>query len=800
MNYFGLVLALRNLKKNKIPTILKIAGVFLGISLALILFLYVEHERSIDHFYPNFTSIYRVSNSYNSPNDPGWSGPTVAPPVAGVIVQNFPQVESYTRVFPDNEMVFSFEDKSFEEDKVYYVDSTFFKVFEIPLVAGNPEECLKVRNSAVLSVSTAKKYFGTTDCVGKTLEIEKRPAVIITGIYDDLPSTSSFNMDLLLSWSSPNFVSQRNDNNWNLMYVLTFLKISQPINCDEFSLALTNVLEVNRPKDNQDSEYKYYIEPLKDLYLNSQFASGAQKSGNSNLVAILFAAGLILIFLGWINYTNIATAVSIKRQNEVSVLRFNGAKKSELFKRFFIESIVINLVAIGLAVAFTALLLPYINKLLGLNISFDVLNKGFYQWLILLLLGGTILNAVYESFILSSLSMSFGFKSGGSNANRGKILKHTLLAFQYFSCILMIFYTLVIFFQTRHLINKEIGIKSSNVLVLKGSNLKGYQKDVFNKMESFKKELIAFPEVNSVTSSNTIPANYSFIDGVHRPGRETEKSVSHTIVQGDNKFLDTYEVDIIAGNTFYENTASNMNKALISESSARYLGFSEPKDAIGEFIVRDFLNREYEILGVFKDFKLGNKSLETYPIAIYHQPQEARFISVSYTTPTPLKLFEKINAKWQTFFPELYLRHFYLDQSYNAFYTTEISQQKIFILFSLSSIVINCLGLFALALFTMERRTKEIGVRKVNGARVIDVLILIFKEYFILILISALVALPLAYFISKNWLKDYGEKIEIGPTFYLFPIITVFIISILTIFYHSLKVANRNPVEALRYE
>lgn len=800
MNYLSIILTLRNLLKNKISAFLKLLSVFLGISIALILFLYVQHEKSFDKFYPNYSNIYRLSNSYSSPNGPGWSGATVSPPVARVIHQNFPQIDATTRLYRDSELVFSFNDMTFEEDNVYYADSSFFDVFNIPLTIGNPKECLKVRNTAVLSKSIAEKYFNTTDCIGKTLKIENREEVQVTGVFEDLPSSSSLDLDILLSWSSPNFVSVKNDDNWNLLFVLTFLKISQPINCKDFSLLVTNILESSRPKKEQDMPRNYYVEPLEDVYLNSQFTSGAQKSGNLKLVSILFASGLILIFLGWINYINISTAVSIKRQKEIGVLKYFGAKKSQLLILFSVEAIVLNFLAIILALAFTALLLPQINQLLNIDIALGVLNTSFYIWFIPLLICGTLIIAIYESSVLSALNSPFILKPLGGKSKNGKVLKRSLLAFQYVSCILMIFFTLVIYAQTRHLIQKDIGLKSSDVLVLKGLSIKGYQKNVFARLESFKNELMTIPEVKSVTSSNTVPANYSFIDGVHRPGQENEKSVNHTIIQGDYKFLDTYEVDIIAGKDFYEKTTSNTDKALISENSAKLLGFSQPQDAVGKTIVRDFLSREYEVLGVFQDFRLGNKFLETYPIVIYHQPQEARFISVSYNTSAPLNLHKKINEKWNSFFPDLHLRYFYLDQSYNAFYTEEISQQKIFILFSLSSILINCLGLLALALYTLERRTKEIGVRKVNGAGLRNVLLLIFKEYFVLILLSSAMALPLAFVISQHWLKDYGQKIIIGLPFYLLPVIIVTSISILTIFYHSLKVARKNPVHSLRHE
>ncbi len=801
--------AWRNLINSKVYSFLNILGLATGLACFLLIALYVKDEMSYDRFYPNAERIYRINS------DIRFGGADMHMPVTSdmmgqLLKKDYPQVEQYTRIYTfDGDKLIKKGNEYIDESKVANVDSTFFNVFQMPVISGNTKHALDDPNTVVLTESSAKKYFGTTDVVGKVIETkdDKNPYKI-TAVIKDFPENAHFRFDFLFSMRNVDYPwGKLTSHNF-----YTYLLLKKGTDYKAFEKNFTAYIEryvlpeakkymnINSMAEFEKAGNKlvYSLIPLTDIHLHSDRQFELSPSGNIQYVYIFSAVALFILLIACINFMNLTTARSANRAKEVGIRKVLGTERKFLIFQFLTESTLMALLSVTIAVIAVYFVLPLFNDVANKQMALTSLfSPKILPLLIALPVVVGLLAGSYPAFFLSSFrpievlkgKLKLGSKSGG--------LRSILVVFQFATSIILIIGTIVVYKQLHYIQTKDIGFNKNQVLVIDGTGNLG------NNVQAFKNEVLNMPGVISGTLSSFLPVtNSSRSDNTWSKDAvsSTTNSLDMQNWKIDYDYIKTMGMKIKEGRDFSKDFAGDSSAVIINETTAKILGYKNP---IGQRIYTTHYGSDsmvpYTIVGVVKNFNYQTLHHQVGPLAftLNNNPYTASF---KINTSNIQGLITQIRSKWKSMSSGIPFSYRFLNESFNEMYRAEQRAGTIALIFSVLAIFIACLGLFGLATFIAEQRTKEIGIRKVLGASVQGIVSMLSKDFLKLVTIAFVIAVPVAWYAMNVWLRSFAYRISLSWWIFIAAGVAAFSIAFVTVSFQAIKAAIANPVESLRTE
>ncbi|QQS35415.1 MAG: ABC transporter permease [Ignavibacteriales bacterium] len=801
-----LKIALRNLLRFKAYSTINIAGLAVGMACCILILLYVFDEMSYDRFHKNADRIYRIAvngtlgeNNFNAAVSP--------PPLRNALMTDYPEVVSATRVKNFGYPVLRYGDKVFSEEKFFWVDSTFFDVFTVEFISGNPATALNAPEKVVLTERMAKKYFGDEDPVGKLINSDNRRDYKITGVVKEFPENSHFHFDFLASLSSYEFIDQQG---WLSNDFYTYFLLKEDFPPEEFEAKLPVIVDthvwpvierfLNVPREDLKkggAKYAYVFQPLTDIHLHSHLDVELEPNGDVSYVLIfsLIAAGILLI--ACINFTNLATARSANRLKEIGVRKTLGSNRQQLIKQFLTESILMTFLAVIISLILIEIALPYFKELVGKDLSLGIISKIYtIPLLVVFILIVGIFAGGYPALYLSSFNPVKVLKKETGHSGKNPWLRNSLVVVQFAVSITLFIGTIIVYNQLDFISNKKLGFNKDQVVVVKKTD------DIGRQMESFRNELKNIPGIFNASNSNSIFGE----DFGNTPYKIYGTNDNHliNILFADHNFASVYGIEMAKGRYYSEEFRSDTSSIVLNETAARELGIYD--DPIGKQIVRahaeDQVPFVYTVVGVMKDFHYQSlhRRIEPVIIHLYFPGGFGRNVSVKIPPDNIDQKLQEIKTVWHKYAGNQAFEYVFFDEDFAKVYESEKRAGIIVTVFSLLAILIACLGLLGLAAFTTEQRTKEVGIRKILGASVSSIVVLLLKDFAKWVLISNIIAWPIAYFALNKWLEDFAYRINIELWTFVIASLSAIVIAVLTVSYQSIKAAISNPVKSLRYE
>lgn len=789
MNYFKT--AWRYLKKDKVFTLINITGLTLGITICMMIFLFIMNEFSVDSFHKNGKDIYRVMRTYDRTKVPA---PWLSVPYATALKTDFPDaIKSTVRILPSNDL-FRYQDISFNEKKVYVADADFFSFFSFPLIAGNPATALQGTSGAVLTEATAKKYFGTADnAIGKVLEMDKRYQLTVTGVARDVPSNSHLNFDIVVPISI--YSNEPWFQNWSYNNSFTYVQLNRDVNASQIEKQLPAFMQkyMGQNMERSGAHFSLSLLPLRHVYFQNGGAFDPVKHGDKAVVYVFLSIAVLILLIACINFMNLSTIRAVERSKEVGLRKVLGAVRSGLVKQFLGESLLLTLISCLLSLCLLRLLMPYYNALLGYSLMVSLNTWPIYLFLLAVIGVVGFASGSYPAFFLSSFAPIESLRGKLRFGKGGAAFRQVLVVAQFSISVLLIVGTIVIMNQMSYVKHKQLGYQQEQTVVIPINN-----EDIAKHALLFKNELQNEPPVASVSLMSGEPGG--FFDQFPFEVEGRRDTWSSRTEFADFEFVKTLGLHIIAGRDLSPQFATDStNAVLINRTAATELGFT-PDEAIGKWIknnARDTATKR--IVGVVEDFHFLSLKQNMEPLVI--APSADRRVALvrlkSNNAAMGLAAIKKAYAVAAPVYPFEYT---FLDQKFDDLYKTDLRQQTIISIFAVLAIFIACLGLFGLASFTASKRVKEIGVRKVLGSSVNGIVVLLSKDLLKPVLIAACIALPLGYFAMQQWLQHFAYRTSLHWWIFALAALTTFLIAFITISARAIQAALANPVKSLKTE
>lgn len=807
-NYFKVTL--RNLWKNKTFSIINIVGLAIGLCCFLLITIYVLDELNYDRYNKNVERIFRISSSLKFGGDEQRISQT-SDMMGASLKSDYPVVEEYTRIYTSSGSKLVKKGNEFiNESDVAHVDSTFFNVFTLPAISGDTKTALNEPNTVVITASTAKKYFGTTDVVGKSIETNDKSSTVykVTAVIKDIPLNSHFHFDFMFSMKNVDYQwGQFTSHNFH-----TYLLLKRGADHKELEKKFEQYIEkyllpeakqymqINSMEDfkKAGNRLDYLLMPLSKLHLYSDFGYELSPSGNIKYVYIFSAVALLILLIACINFTNLTTARSANRAKEVGIRKVLGTERKNLIAQFITESTVISVFSLLIAVLLAYIALPLFNDIAAKSMHIKILfSPLILPVLIALPFVVGLLAGSYPAFYLSAFKpiqvlkgkLQQGSKSGG--------LRSVLVVFQFATSIFLIIGTIIIFRQLNFIQTKNLGFNKDQVLIINDAYV------LKKNTEVFKNEVIQLPGVISGTLSAYLPVSQSSRnDNTYSKEAvmDSKNALSMQTWSIDYDYFKTIGIQLKKGRNFSKDFGTDSTGVIINESTEKLLGYD---DAIGKNIYSIPNDNGkpvvYTIVGVAKNFNFESLH-ETVGPLMFMLRRSTGLASFKIRPDNVTALIKSIEAKWKSFAPEMPFSYRFMDDSFARMYTAEQRVGKIALIFSVLAILIACLGLFGLATFIAEQRTREIGIRKVLGASVNGIVQLLSKDFIILVMIAFVIAAPLAWWAMNTWLRDFAYRIDISWWIFLLAIGIALFIALATTSFQAIKAAIANPVKNLRTE
>jgi len=800
-NYF--MIALRNIKKNKIFSFINIFGFAVSIAAFIFILLYVQHELSYDDFNDNADRIYRVALERVYPDRTSYWG--WMPPVLGnTLTSDFPEVEKATRICIEGvEQTINHNDRNNIETNGLYVDENFFDFFSIPIIHGDQATMLKNPNSIVLTDSYSKKYFGDENPLGKTLRINDNwwgeLNCIVTGVSEDVPINSHFHYNYLISLNSTRIVEWTE---WRQGWmVFTYVFLTEETNPEILENKISELMVQRFSDEIEDfrgyltsgNSYNYFLQPLTDIHLTSNLRQEFEKNGNITYVYMFMAIALIILIIACVNFMNLSTAYSLKRAREIGIRKVLGSDRKQLISQYLFESIFISFFAFFIALGVVYTLLPYFNVLVGKTIKLAIINDPLnLLGLIALIFFVGLIAGSYPAFFMSSFKPVIVLKSKLKFNSKGSWIRGGLVIFQFASSIALIVATLVIEQQIDFMVNKDLGFSKDHVITINQVRLIG------ENFETFKNELNMNPNIVSYSGSETFPSVPQHSSAYKLVSNPDKKSVSIFNTSGGFGFIETLGIGLVKGRYFNPTIATDSSAVVLNEAAVALLGLKNP---IGEkiSIAEDLV---FTIIGVVQNYHFNSLHQTVSPLAIYRviNPVYMKHFLVKVRSTNLTQTISHIENSWQKFSNGQPLSFSFLDQNIEKFYKNEQKSGQISAIFSFLAILIGCLGLFGLSAFAAEQRTKELGIRKILGASIPNLLILLSKDFTKLIVIAFIVTVPLSYILMESWLENFAFRINLEITVFILSGMIALSIAMITVSFQLIKAAFLNPVDSIKYE
>ncbi len=799
--------AVRNLRKQKYYTLINVLGLALGLACFLFILAYVKDELSYDRYHEKAGRIYRVGfqgHIFGQDFDLA----EVGDPFGPTVLASFPEVEQQARLRGWGSFLARHEDNSYREEHVVFADSTFFDVFSFPLLKGNPRTVLKEPNSLVITPALAKKYFGRKDPIGQTLILDKDYPYHITGIMEEMPPNTHFHYDMIASLST---LEDSRSNQWVSNNFHTYLALREGADPEALEAKFPTLVETYIAKQLEQylgitlddffkagNSARYTLFPLTKIHLHSHKFDELAPNSDIRYVYIFSFIGAFILLLACINFMNLATARSGNRAREVGLRKVVGAQRRQLIGQFLSESVLLSFVALLLAALLMQMALPHFNQLSGKQLS---LWRADASWLWAAMLGLSLLVGVaagsYPAFFLSAFRPVQVLKGLFNRGRGGSVFRNALVAFQFTITIGLIVGSLVIYKQLRFIQNKKLGFIKEQVLILNDAYALG------DNALPFKEAILQIPEVKNASFSGHLPTPSGRSSTSVFLGRSTSPENTHILQvwRVDHDYLNTLGMELALGRDFSREHPSDSSAVIINEAAMKIFGLDNPLgqelSRLDDDTAENLLS--YKVIGVVKDFHFSSLRDKIEPLMMFLGNSTGHLAIKADTRDVPA-LTASLRRQWAHFTPGQPFDLDFMDDDFNAMYDAEVRIGSIVSLFTGLAIFIACLGLLGLAAFTAERRTKEIGIRKVLGAPARGLFFLLAKEFTRWVLLASFVALPLAYYAMQKWLQGFEYRVSVGADSLLIAVLTGLLAALATVSFHAFRAVRRNPVEALRYE
>lgn len=790
-----LLLAVKHLRKQKVFSIINILGLTVGITCCFLIFLFIFNEMSYDNFHKNGKDIYRVMRTGNV-NGEGREIPYVSPAYATALVNDYPDaIKQAVRVIPDNDLI-SYKNISYNEKNVYLTDSNFFQFFDFALAKGNPANVLKEPNSIVLTQSTARKYFGNDDPIGKVLQFNKDRQLKVTGICEDVPVNSHLQFDMVISMSTlrsivqPDWFTQFPGNN-----MFTYVQLNNAVDPAQLKKRFPAFMDKYLGAYYAASGFKMglTIKPLDKIYFAADGFDNV-KHGNKKMVYVFMSIAILILIIACINFINLATARATDRSKEVGLRKVLGAVRKQLVGQFILESVVYAAIACVLSIGLLQLLMPAYSNLLGYQLPSYWNNPWIYVFIIGVIIVVGLLAGSYPALMLSSFSPIDSLKGKLKRGKGGAFFRKTLVVFQFGISVLLIVSVVVIMSQMNYVRNADLGFDKEQSMIVKFDNT-----DISQHGQQFKNELLNIPAVKSVSLMSGEPGGFHDSYGFETESNPTEKSMFNTEFT-DLDFVKTLGLKIIAGRDFSQSFQTDSAEAvLINRNAATKMGYS-PEQAIGKWIRntgRDSLKRR--IVGVVEDYHYVSLK-DPIGSLVISPGNDRRLALIKLKTNNLSSTINEIKKAYVAAAPAYPFEYNFLDERFDRLYRTESRQQSVLSIFSIIAIFIACLGLFGLASYTAVKKTKEIGIRKVLGSSVQNIVLLLSKDLLKPVLVGTLIAMPVGYYAMNKWLQGFAYRVDFHWWMFAIAIVVAVSIALLTVGFQAVKAAIANPIKSLRTE
>jgi len=797
--------AVRNLLRYKGFSAINILSLAIGITGCLIIALFVYDEKQFDKNIPGGENVYRLYDERTSNGNKIYQAP-VAPAYATYLEQQLPEVDTAVRILMiGDKYLLEVGEKSGYEEKGLFVESSFFRVFPFRFASGDPATALTAPRTMVLTADLAKRYFGNENPIGKTMYVDK-DTFEVKGVLAPLPDHLHLNFHYLMSLPSAGIKPERMEKwTWNQFY--TYIRLKPGTNPQGVENKFQSHIkkEIYPTLGVEDRTFLPHLQPLRDIHLKSaDFVYDNAIRGNESYVKGLTIIALFVLVIACFNFINLATARSFRRAKEIGVRKVVGAERQQLVVQFIGETVLLSVISMVLAIIATLFLLPVLNAFTGKTIAFNPITNPLLALLVIaagVFIG--ILAGVYPALVLSGFQPIKVLKNMKLTGSHVGWLRQSLVVVQFALSALLIVSSLVVYKQIRYLNNKDLGFNKEQVLYFHVNN------EVQQKLDAFKDELRQSPNVLSVTSGYGMPGDAFAGESVKLPTKDGEKTVSVSQFIGDHDYLKTLGLKLVAGRDFSRDRSTDVREAfIINETAAKTFGFATPEAALGqpiywnEWAPLDSTQpvKRGKVIGVVKDFHYKSLHEKVTASVIQLYPQVTETVAVKLRSNDISSSVAYVTDVWKRYAPGFPIDYKFVDETYAKMYSSEEKLSTLLWIFAIMAIVVGCMGLFGLAAFSAEQRTKEIGIRKVLGADVFNIVGLLSKNFLLLVLIAAIIAFPLAWWAMKAWLDDFPYRVEVSWWIFLVAIAAALLIALLTVSFQSIKAALANPVKSLRTE
>ncbi len=788
-----LKIALRNMKRQKAYSILNITGLTIGMTCCILLLLYIQFELSYDKYHENSDRIYRVIRE----------GKACTPaPLGPKLMDDLPEIEYSARLIKRDNILISHQNEHFLEDKFYWADPELLNIFTISLTRGNPKTALVDPFSILLSERTAKKYFNNEDPIGKVLTVGSGSEFVVAGVFSNIPDNSHFIMDFIVPYKTYFQISGNDITNWFRNFTYTYFLLREGTNPDELERKLPLVIDryifKNLPlevinKIKEPYPRIFYTQPLTKIHLHSHLRQEISANNDIKYIYLFSTIAFMILIIACINYINLTTARSGKRGKEVGIRKVAGAQRKQLLYQFFGESVILTILSMIISLTMLQLTLPAFNNLVDRQLHFDpASNPQLFFGLVLLTIFVGILAGSYPALSISGFKPISVLKGTFTKSPKGLVLRNILVVTQFSITIFLIICTLIIRNQLNFVKNTDVGYSKEQIITLPVRD-----REIHREIEAIKSELKRYPDILAVSTSARLPNNIDTFTSADWPGKNQDVRFAINYNTADYNFIDLFDVEIVEGRNFSREFPSDENGAfLINEAAVKAAQFETP---IGQEFIH-WRGDTGKIVGVMKDFNLRSLHNPIEPLYIFLDPRDYSYISVKIKSTNIPVTIEHVKQVINKFSPNYPFEYSFFDDVFEKAYHAEKRMVTIFSSFSLLAIIISCMGLFGLVLYSVEHRIKEIGIRKVLGASVSGIFLLLLKEFFKWILISNLIAWPIAWYVMSKWLQNFAYRTDITATNFIMAAGLTLFIALLTMSYQSIKAAEANPVDSLQYE
>jgi putative ABC transport system permease protein len=797
-----LLTAFRNLLATRQFSLINILGLSIGMTACLVILHDVSFERSYDKLHENSDRIYRLRYERYSEDGESVRFASCCPPAGLRIRKLLPEVELVARICRYPASV-SYLENRFIEERLFYAEPDFFRIFNFNFIEGDPVQGIADPNTAFISRSAARKYFGDEAPMGKSIKLDGKREYQVTGIFEDIPENSHIKFDIVLPWANLLVLLGKDfDDSWGDSGAFTYILFREGVNIADFQKKLDTIV---------DKEFgealRYYkltmtlpLQKLTDIHLTSHYQQEFEPNGDQSSVNLLLAIAFFILGIAWVNYINLSTARSLTRAREVGLRKVVGASRVQLMLQFFLEVFMINLLAIGITILLLVIVLPFIAPVTGTPVSYSIWDQRWLWPVVLVfLIAGVCLSGLYPVVLLSSFKPLQVLKGKPGNNPKGFNLRRVLVIFQFTMALCLVTCTMAVFMQISYMKRLNLGFNIEQVLVVRAPRVRDVT--FASSLHTFKQELLKNPGISQMSVVTEVPGKQIYWDagGIYPVG--SDESKNYQIVGIDYDFVDLFNTTLVAGRNFSRDFPSDTLALILNETAVNWMGFPHADSAIGKQV--NYWDVIYTVIGVMKDYHQQSPKAAFEP-HIYRLLPFGRGVRGMFAfrlkTQEPKTAATTIQQSYDHFFPGNPFEYFFLDDYFNKQYQADQRIGKVFGLFSLLAVFVTALGIFGLFSFLMLQRTKEISIRNIMGAGTSRILVLFGREFLLLIVIAFIITLGACYAGVNLWLKSFAHQMPVTPWLFILPLVLVILVAGLTMGSQVLKVARTNPADNLRYE